>query len=154
MSMESRFARFGSGIARLSEAELRYLTDIDQRSHVAWGATVDDQPAGIGRFIVDAESDAEVAVAVVDRFQRRGLGRALFDALIASARDGGIRSFTFSIEPWNREVLRMLPGVAVALDEADGMLVGKIQLDQVPIGEREQEMVTLLDEFREGNMAD
>ncbi|HEX9865388.1 MAG TPA: hypothetical protein VGC03_10515, partial [Acidimicrobiia bacterium] len=70
MSEESRFARFGSGIASLRDAELRYLTDVDQIRHVAWGAVIDEEPAGVGRYILGDGPDAEIAIAVVDRFQR------------------------------------------------------------------------------------
>ena len=136
MSPQSRLARFGSGISGFSASELRYLTDVDQVSHVAWGATIDEEPAGIGRYIVDDAADAEIAVAVVDRFQRRGLGRALFDALAASARAAAIETFHFAIEPWNRAVLRMLPGVEVAEDESEGMLIGRISVVPRPSGRR------------------
>jgi GNAT superfamily N-acetyltransferase len=145
MSPESRFARFGSGISSLRDAELRYLTEVDQVSHVAWGATIDDQPAGAGRYILGSGPDAEVAIAVVDRFQRRGLGRVLFDALVASARAGGIVGIHFSIEPWNRRVLRMLPGVEIELNETDDMLEGRIDIEEIPPGERDAEFVEMLD---------
>jgi GNAT superfamily N-acetyltransferase len=150
MSLESRFARFGSGIASLSAAELRYLTEIDQVSHVAWGATIDEQPAGVGRYIIDEGADAEIAITVVDRFQRRGLGRALFDALVASARAGGIEAFRFAIEPWNRSVLQMLPGVDFELDEVEGLLAGRIEIEAVAVGSHEAEFVEALDRCRQG----
>lgn len=150
MSLESRFARFGSGIANLSDAELRYLTEIDQASHVAWGATIDAQPAGVGRYIVDEGADAEIAITVVDRFQRRGLGRALFDALVASARASGIEALRFAIEPWNRSVLRMLPGVDIEPDEVNGLLVGRIEIETVKVGSHEAEFVEALDRCRQG----
>jgi GNAT superfamily N-acetyltransferase len=150
MSEQSRFARFGSGISNLSDSELRYLTEVDQVSHVAWGATIDDEPAGVGRYIVGGDSVAEFAITVVDHFQRRGLGRALFEALVASARASGIEEFRFSIEPWNRSVIRMLPGVDVTLDEGDGMLNGRFELVRVPPSEHEREYVDLLDSFRQG----
>lgn len=149
MSPASRFARFGSGIANLTDAELRYLTEIDQVSHVAWGATIDDQPAGVGRYIVGEGADAEIAITVIDRFQRKGLGRALFDALVASARAGGLEALRFVIEPWNRSVLRMLPGVDIEEDEVDGMLAGRIELEDLVPGERETEFVELLDQRRQ-----
>lgn len=150
MSPKSKFARFGSGIASLSAAELRYLTDVNQVSHVAWGAVIDDEPAGVGRYILDGAAEAEIAITVVDRFQRRGLGRALFDALAASARAAGIESFHFAIEPWNRSVLRMLPGVEIDDDESDGMLTGRIEISDVPTGPHEAEFVDLLDRCRQG----
>jgi GNAT superfamily N-acetyltransferase len=149
MSPKSKFARFGSGIASLSAAELRYLTDVNQVSHVAWGAVIDDEPAGVGRYIVDGAAEAEIAITVVDRFQRRGLGRALFDALAASARAAAIGSFHFAIEPWNRSVLRMLPGIEVGHDESDGMLTGRIELSEVPISRHEESFVDVLDRCRQ-----
>jgi len=153
MSEESRFARFGSGMANLRDSELRYLTDVDQVSHVAWGAIIDDQPAGIGRYIVGSGPDAEIAITVVDRFQRRGLGSTLFQALVASARASGILGLHFSIEPWNRRVLRMLPGVAVELNETDDMLEGRIDVADIARGERDADFVELLDQFRLGQTA-
>jgi GNAT superfamily N-acetyltransferase len=148
LSEESRFARFGSGLASLSRSQLRYLTDVDQVSHVAWGALIDDHPAGAGRYIVGPGADAEMAITVVDRFQRRGLGRVLFDALVASARAGGVEGLRISIEPWNRAVTRMLSGVEIHLDEEDGLLRGRIDVASIPVSDREAEFVELLDETR------
>ena len=51
LSMESRFTRFGSGLAHLTERELTYLSNVDQRTHVAWGASINDVSAGVGRYI-------------------------------------------------------------------------------------------------------
>jgi len=150
MSEQSRFARFGSGKSQLSDAEIRYLTDVDQVTHVAWGATIDDQPAGVGRYIVSDGGEAEIAVTVVDRYQKIGLGRALFDALIASARASGIEVLWFSIEPWNRAVIRMMSAFEVRFDEADGMLSGRIEVADVPPGERDEDFVGLLDRCRQG----
>jgi GNAT superfamily N-acetyltransferase len=150
MSERSRFARFGSGISRLSDAELRYLTEVDQVTHVAWGALIDDVPAGVGRYILGEDGVAEIAVTVVDEFQRRGLGRALFDALVASARASGIEELRFSIQPWNRDVVRMFPGVDVILDEHDGMLTGRVDVAGVPGSAHEHEYVELLDLCRQG----
>lgn len=150
MSEQSRFARFGAGRSSLSESELRYFTDVDQVSHVAWGATIDGLPAGVARYIVGAGGEAEIAVAVVDRFQRRGLGRALFDALVATARAGGIEALWFSIEPWNRVVIDMMKGFEVTFDHGDGMISGRIEIDTFPPGERDAEFVELIDLFRRG----
>jgi RimJ/RimL family protein N-acetyltransferase len=150
MSEQSRFARFGSGRSRLSESEVRYLTDVDQVSHVAWGAMIDDNPAGVGRYIVDEDGQAEIAVTVVDHYQGRGLGRALFDALIASARASGLQVLWFSIEPWNRAVVRMMEDFEVVFDEADGMLSGRVEVATIPPADLEAEYVELLDSCRRG----
>jgi GNAT superfamily N-acetyltransferase len=150
MSEQSRFARFGSGISNLSDSELRYLTEVDQVTHVAWGAIIDAQPAGVGRYIVGEDAVAEIAITVVDEFQRRGLATALFEALVASARASGIEEFRFSIEPWNRGVPRMLPGVEFEMDEVDGLLTGRVEIAAVPVGPHDSEYVELLDLCRRG----
>jgi len=150
MSVESRFARFGSGISNLRASELRYLTDVDQVNHVAWGATIDEQPAGVGRYILGSGPDAEIAIAVVDRFQRRGLGRTLFEALVASARASSVLGLHFSIEPWNRRVLRMLPGVEIDLNQTEDLLEGRIDVADVATGEHDAEFVRLLELHRQG----
>lgn len=149
LSEASRFARFGAGLSHLTDSEVRYLTHVDQFHHVAWGATVDDQPAGVGRFIrTEEEGCAEVAVAVVDSFQRRGLGRRLFEALVASARSVGVESFCFSVHPSNREVLRMVAGVELRLDESGGLLVGRLHLTDVGRAEAEEDYGRLLELYR------
>jgi GNAT superfamily N-acetyltransferase len=123
---------------------------VDQVTHVAWGALIDDVPAGVGRYILGEDGVAEIAVTVVDEFQRRGLGRALFDALVASARASGIEELRFSIQPWNRDVVRMFPGVDVILDEHDGMLTGRVDVAGVPGSAHEHEYVELLHLCRQG----
>jgi GNAT superfamily N-acetyltransferase len=145
LSAESRRNRFGVAVDHLSSSEVEYLTDVDQVNHVAWGATIDDQPAGLGRYILLEDEDcAEIAVTVVDRFQRRGLGSALFDALAASARAGGIEAFCFWVEPDNVAVLRMLQGIETTLDESGGLITGRIPLRDVARGENDEAMVELL----------
>ena len=149
MSLQSRVARFGSGIAHLSESELDYLTEIDLVDHVAWGATIEDVPAGTGRYIRPAGGDeGEVAVAVVDEFQQRGLGRTLFDALVSSARHNGVGELYFSVYPANEIVLRMMRGVGARLDDSEGLIVGHFRAADVPPGPNHSEFVELLKRYQ------
>jgi GNAT superfamily N-acetyltransferase len=150
LSVESRFARFGQGRAGLSRSELDYLTEIDQRSHVAWGAVVADTPAGVGRYIVDDEGCAEVAVTVVDRLQRQGLGRALFTALVAVARTDGVECLRFQTLPENLAVQRIFRGLPLELDAAQGLVTGRIQTEDLPASPRDAELVALMERFRRG----
>ena len=84
LSVESRYTRFGQGRGVLTDAELDYLANIDQRRHVAWGAVVGGAAAGVGRYIqIPGTAAAEVAVTVVDWLQGCGLGKILLIALIA-----------------------------------------------------------------------
>lgn len=149
LSMKSRRARFGVSISRLTEKELTYLTEVDQRSHVAWGATIEDAPAGVGRYIVlPGEYRAEVAVTVVDEYQRRGLGRLLFDALVAVARFDGVTELFFEVQPDNEPVLRVLRGVEVRFDPEQGVVTGRAIIDDVPVSDREADFVEVMVRFR------
>ncbi len=51
---------------------------------------------------------AETAVAVVDEFQRRGLGSALLTILGKVARDHSINTFTLIVLPENQQMLGLL----------------------------------------------
>lgn len=101
LSDESRYHRFFSYKAALTNAELKYLTEIDAHDHVAIGASYDDAeervPMGLARFVRDPEAPerAEVAVTVVDHFQRRGLGRVLLALLSETARAREVSVFRF-----------------------------------------------------------
>lgn len=149
MSVESRFARFGVGVGRLGRQELRYLTELDHRLHVAWGALVDDRPAGVARMIRTEPDTAEVAVAVVDDLQGRGLGRALFTALVASARDLGVEVFIFTVLPSSRAALAAVAGMGASLDRRGSVVHGRVELSGLPRGERDAEFAGLLSTYRE-----
>lgn len=149
MSLASRFARFGFGIDHLSEAELEYLTELDLVNHVAWGATVNDEPVASARYIKHPDDEcAEFAVAVIDQFQRRGLGRILFEAIVASARHNCIECLSFWTLPTNEAVLKVMSGIDSHLEEKDGLVLGRIQLKDVPAFSRDEEIVELLTDYR------
>ena len=150
LSIESRFARFGQGLSHLSHSEVEYLTNVDQRDHVAWGAIVDGEAAGAGRYIrVPVAGCAEIAVTVIDEFQRRGLGVLLFEALAAVARVDGVEAFCFEIVPDNMVVRRILDKLEVSLTETDSLLEGRISLTDIWVGSREDEMVLVMNEARD-----
>ena len=149
LSLESRYRRFGQGRANLSDSELDYLSAIDQRSHVAWVAAIGDEGAGVGRYIVDEAGCAEVAVTVVDRFQRRGVGRLLFDALASVARNDGVQEFCFEVVTDNEAVRQMIQGLEVALDESGSVLLGRVALEEIPKSRLEDDFVELMDLVRD-----
>lgn len=145
LSMAGRIARFGMALVHLNESELRYLTDVDQVNHVAWGARVDGAPAAIARYVLVSDgSCAEVAVAVVDGYQRLGLGRALVGALVASARHNGIARFCFVVDSANRHVLRLGGDADIDLTEEGDTIQGVISVSALPVVDRAGEYVDLL----------
>lgn len=94
---ESRYRRFLAQVDSLSAGQLDYLTHPDHRRHEALFAIDDDgRPVGVARYIAapgDA-AGAELAMAVVDTWQRRGVGEALLARLTRVARAQGISRFT------------------------------------------------------------
>lgn len=148
MSIESRFARFGTGVDHLTKAELDYLTNVDQVGHVAWGAVIDEVPAGVGRYVrLSDHVCADIALTVVDQFQRRGLGRVLFEALVASARANDVDELCFAVQPFNEPVRRILEGVEANLDEVGGLVQGRIEVESVPPTDRDDQFAELLARF-------
>ncbi len=102
LSPQSRRQRFLVPKARLSDLELRDLTEVDGRDHVAIVAVLEDDPgrlAGVARFIRDPElrEQAEVAITIGDPWQGMGLGRTLGLALADVAKGLGVRRFTASL---------------------------------------------------------
>jgi acetyltransferase len=98
LSAASRQMRFLGVKKRLSPAELSYLTDVDHHDHEALIALdrIGRQGVGIARYIRDAGDPeaAEIAVTIVDDWQRRGLGTELLAQLSGRACSEGIRRFT------------------------------------------------------------
>src|SRR5947208_2798816 len=91
---QSRLQRFLGPKPRLSERDLSVVTDIDGRDRggVIALAGSDGLPVGAAHYVRSERFDeAEVAVEVVDEWQRRGVGRALFAQLQGQALRAGIR---------------------------------------------------------------
>lgn len=149
LSLESRFARFGQGVSSLSQQELDYLTDVDQRSHVAWGAAIAEEAAGVGRYIVqDDGTNAEVAVTVLDAMQRRGIGSALFAALVAVARADGIHELAFETRADNEAVMSMISDFEISPLVSYGMVERRIRLSAIPTTPHDDALVAVIDEVR------
>ncbi|MGY2874484.1 RimJ/RimL family protein N-acetyltransferase [Marmoricola sp. URHA0025 HA25] len=112
LSAESRRLRFLADKSRLSPSELRYFTHVDHHDHEALGArdARDGRGVGIARFIKDRDHPelAEIAIAVVDDWQRRGLARELLHRLFARAREEGVRHFTALVAEENEPVVALL----------------------------------------------
>jgi RimJ/RimL family protein N-acetyltransferase len=114
LSPESVQRRFLTPKRSFSRAELRYLTEVDGRDHVALVAENPAEPTrrliAVGRFVRlhDDPQAAEVAITVADDFQGRGLGSILGEHLAHSARNRGIRTFTATMSSQNVPAHRLM----------------------------------------------
>jgi GNAT superfamily N-acetyltransferase len=93
---QSRYQRFLRPLRQLTERDLAYFTEVDHRDHEGLIAeTAAGEPIGVARYIrlPGRPGVAEMAMAVTDEWQGRGVGTALLEVLADRARDVGIRSF-------------------------------------------------------------
>jgi GNAT superfamily N-acetyltransferase len=111
-SSEAVYRRFLGPHGPLNGAELRYLTEIDHHDHEAVVAVdlENGQSVGVARYIRDREhrESAEIAVAVLESWQGRGVGKALMHGLADRAREEGIARFTALMFAHNRPMRRLL----------------------------------------------
>ena len=104
----SRERRFCGAKPRLSEIELATLARVDRDRHVLVGyADGDPEPVGIARLVRDGDS-AEIAFAVADAYQSRGVGSVLAGELAADARAAGITQLTATVCGDNPRMLALL----------------------------------------------
>ncbi|MFD9704044.1 GNAT family N-acetyltransferase [Lentzea sp. NPDC059081] len=115
LSARSRYLRFHSPTPRLTSSARRVLTDVDGERHAAVCARVGGDPVGIARVIKTAGCGAEIAVAVVDRWQRRGVGRRMLEELTSVAARMGVAELHGDVLHDNHAMLalvkKVLPGV-------------------------------------------
>ncbi len=145
LSPTSRYRRFLTGRDRLSAAELRYLTECDGIDHVGIGAVAcpdgdgEEEGVGIARFIRNRErpETAEAAVAVIDEYQRRGIGHLLLSRLIEAARERGIKSFSCDVLASNQAMRSMIveaaSGVVICTGEGQEVLTLEVPLDGLTV---------------------
>jgi RimJ/RimL family protein N-acetyltransferase len=117
LSEQSVYQRFLGPKRRLTARELRYLTEVDFRDHVAFVAVRPEAPAvlvGVGRWVRSRHDPevAEIAFVVSDELQRQGLGSALGEALADAARERGVRRFVATMLPHNLAAHRLFARVA------------------------------------------
>ena len=107
------YYRFLGARGPLTEAEVEYLTHVDQRSRVVLGAFADDRLVAVARYErIPGTSDAEVACVVKDEWQGRGAGTAVLARLVEVARRSGVRRFVTETLLSNTRMLRLLSGPA------------------------------------------
>jgi RimJ/RimL family protein N-acetyltransferase len=115
-SLETRYLRFLGFMGELSDDALTYLTDVDQKQHVAIAAFVaspdlkGERGVGVARFIRAAPHarSAEAAITVVDAYQRRGLGTMLAVELARAARARGLHALRAEVLTGNRTMRGIL----------------------------------------------
>jgi acetyl coenzyme A synthetase (ADP forming)-like protein len=106
---ESRYFRFFSVKVDLTDEEVRDFADVDYHDRMALVAVSDGQIIGVGRYDREMPGGdvAEVAFAVVDEHQGRGIGTRLLELLTDHARSNGIKQFRAYVLGENRQMMRV-----------------------------------------------
>jgi ribosomal protein S18 acetylase RimI-like enzyme len=104
----SRERRFCGPKPRLSDLELERLASVDRDHHVLVGyAAGDPDPVAIAR-IARQGSSAEIAFAVADEHQGRGIGSTLARELATDARAAGLTSLVATVCGDNPRIVALL----------------------------------------------
>jgi len=112
LSEKSVYFRF-MGIKRdLSAQDLKRLTEVDFKNHVGLAATITENGRerfiGVGRYICGADpTRAEVAFAILDEFQGRGIGTLLLEHLSLIGYANGVAEFEADVMGENRQMLEV-----------------------------------------------
>jgi acetate---CoA ligase (ADP-forming) len=119
LSPESRFLRF-HGTRKVDPSLVAPFVDPDWAERGALVGTLADEQ-GVERIVALASyvrlrgpARAEVAFAVADELQRRGIGTRLLERLAARAAAAGIERFVAEVLPSNRQMLQVFEHVGFA----------------------------------------
>ena len=109
LSEKSRYQRFLNQMAQLPPQLLARFTQLDFGREMALVALAPGgEFIGVARYSPNADgSSAEFALTVADAWQRRGLGRALLEKLVACARAAGYAALDGTILNVNNEMLEL-----------------------------------------------
>ena len=111
---------------------MEYLTHVDHEDHEALGALLaaTGQESGAARFLRDPadRGQAEIAIVVVDEWQRHGVGSALLERLMRLARMVGIERLVARTVVGNEPALALLTRSGDVIRERRGPGTTKLTL--------------------------
>jgi GNAT superfamily N-acetyltransferase len=111
VSADSLHRRFFTVKREFNEREISFFVNVDFVSHVALVAMLSegDRPTIVGgaRYVVVAPGAAEVAFAILDQYQRQGIGTILMRHLGKIAHAAGLRELIAEVLPQNAAMLKV-----------------------------------------------
>lgn len=134
LSERTRYLRFFGPYPRIPEKDLVRFTTVDHRRRVAFIGLLGDEIIAVGRYEgLGADGDsAEVAFAVRDDHQGRGLGSILLEHLAAAARENGLRRFEAEVLVENHQMVRVFRDAGYQVSRAYGEGVLHLEWDVDP----------------------
>jgi RimJ/RimL family protein N-acetyltransferase len=113
LSRHTAYQRFFAVMRRLPPDWARLLANVDYERRLALLAEHGDpgtpELVGVARYEpADQPDTAEIAFVIQDRWQNRGLGTIMLDALLAAAEARGIRRFRAYVLAGNARMIDLL----------------------------------------------
>ena len=126
LSQQSLYRRF-HGLPSVDERLVEPLLHADGRESAVLAGSIDDRIVAVANFVrLRDPAAAEVAFAVADEYQRRGIGTRLLEQLAALAAAQGIERFVATVLPDNRRMLRVFE--AVGFEVTRDLAGGEVEL--------------------------
>jgi GNAT superfamily N-acetyltransferase len=130
---QSLYRRFFGAKRHFSDKEKAFFLNVDFANHVAMVAVAQEDGRSIiiggGRYVVVRPGTAEVAFAVIDEYQGKGIGAALMRHLTLLARAGGIKELIAEVLPENIPMLKVFEKSGLALQTRHRTGVVDVTLD-------------------------
>lgn len=136
LTPEDRRLRFLSGFTQMSEAAAKRLCRLDFRREMALAlfdrSARPPEGVGIARLAPTGEpGTAEIAIALLAPWRRRGLGRLLLQRLIGWAEAAGYRRLEALMLPENQSMRALAQSLGFRLGPSDsepGLIVARLDL--------------------------
>jgi acetyltransferase len=112
LSPKSKYFRFMQGLNELTQQMLVRFTQLDYSRELALIAVLEspDQETelGVARYVMNPDVEScEFALVVADKWQHKGIGSNLMNALIKAARQRGIKRMEGEILADNHNMLKL-----------------------------------------------
>jgi acetyltransferase len=113
LSTQSSYLRFHGTLKDLSKKDLKKFTDPDPRNTVALivvrSGETGEEEIGVARYVIDPDrANCEFAVVVADKWQKRGIGTRLMNALISHLQVSGVKQISGSVLKSNSTMLTFI----------------------------------------------
>ncbi len=125
LSPAAKYLRYHHAINELSTETLDRFVSPDYPNEMALIAVISPEPGGVRQIGVaryartDSAEEAEIAVAVSDDWQGRGVGRALLLDLREFALGAGIRHLVARVLPQNAQMISLARKLGFQHENAD-----------------------------------
>jgi acetate---CoA ligase (ADP-forming) len=109
LSLESRVFRFFAAVAN-ADSSVKRMVEVDYTSRygIVASAGADQRIVGHAMYVATGPGHAELALAIADTYQGKGLGTILLGQLAESAAESGIQVLEAVVRPENHRMLDVL----------------------------------------------